>query len=88
MAQKSFFILVCPTCKGENSLRNSRPRNLKEKIIQSLPFIEIYRCKKCGWRSWKFNYSFSAQLLKRTIFYIILMLLASFIVYNILKLVV
>jgi transposase-like protein len=88
MAQKSFFILVCPTCKGENSLRNSRPRNLKEKIIQSLPFIEIYRCKKCGWRSWKFNYTISSRGLKKILLYILLMILASFIVYNILKLVV
>jgi hypothetical protein len=69
----------------DNSLRNSRPRNSKEKIIRIITFFELYRCKKCGWRGWKLNFLFKARTIKKILFYIFLMLLASIIVYSILR---
>ena len=78
----------CPSCKSENTLRNSHTRNTKEKILKTFTWFDIYRCKKCGWRGWKSNYQLSAQILRKAFFYLLLMLLASFIVFNILKLVV
>ena len=50
--------------------------------------VWTYRCKKCGWRNWKFNYLLTRRILYKILLYIILMILASFIVYNVLKMVV
>jgi len=78
----------CPSCQSETTLRNSHTRNTKERIIKTVTWFDIYRCKKCGWRGWKSNYQLSARILRKIIFYLLLMLLAAFIVFNILKLVV
>ena len=85
MAQKSIFRLQCPSCPGDSSLRISRPRNSKEKLLRFITFFEIYRCKKCGWRGLKINFLFQVSTLKKILFYLFLMALASIIVYNILK---
>lgn len=88
MPRKKIGKKRCPSCKNENSLRISRPRNSKEKLIQILTFFRIYRCKKCSWRGLKINYSFEANVIKKMVIYLLLMLMAAFIVYNLLKLVV
>jgi len=78
----------CPSCKSESTLRNSRARNTKEKTIKAITWFELYRCKKCGWRGWKMNIFFEQQLIKKIIIYVLLMIIAAFVVYNLLKLVV
>jgi hypothetical protein len=78
----------CPSCLSENTLRNSHTRSTNEKILKTISWFDIYRCKKCGWRGWKSNYQLTARILRKVFFYFLLMLLASFIVLNILKLVV
>ena len=78
----------CPSCKSESTLRNSRSRNTKEKIIKALRLFELYKCKKCGWRGWKANFVFEQRGIKKMLFYILLMALAAFVIYNLLKLVV
>ena len=88
MASGLFRKTNCPSCSEENSLRISRSRNSKERIIQLIPFIEIYRCRKCGWRGWKFDLSLNKVILKKIIVYVLLALIAAFVVYNLLKLVV
>ncbi|MBK9099637.1 MAG: hypothetical protein IPM14_16310 [bacterium] len=78
----------CPVCGNEGELRNSRARNTKERIIKYLTWYELYRCKKCGWRGWKANFTFNKSLIKTIVLYLVLMVIAAIIVYNILKLVV
>jgi len=88
MTQKSFFRSKCPSCKSESTLRNSRARNTKEKILKAIPWFELYRCKKCGWRGWKANINFEQRLIRKILFYGLLMIIAAFVVYNLLKFVV
>jgi predicted RNA-binding Zn-ribbon protein involved in translation (DUF1610 family) len=78
----------CPSCKSESTLRNSRARNNSEKIVRFISWFELYRCKKCGWRGWKANFVFEQRVIKKILFYILLMIIAAFVVYNLLKLVV
>jgi len=49
----------CPDCHSAVSLKKSRPRNLKEKIIKNITFFRNYRCDKCGWRGYKSILTFS-----------------------------
>jgi predicted RNA-binding Zn-ribbon protein involved in translation (DUF1610 family) len=88
MASYSLKKSKCPSCKNESTFRNSRVRNTKEKIIKAITWFDLYRCKKCGWRGWKSNYKFNAQSLKKLLLYFLLMMIAAFVVYNLLKLVV
>jgi predicted RNA-binding Zn-ribbon protein involved in translation (DUF1610 family) len=78
----------CPSCKSESTLRNSRARNIKERIIKAITWFELYRCKKCGWRGWRTNIILEQRAFKKIIIYTLLMMIAAFIVYNLLKLVV
>ena len=80
--------IKCPSCKSESTLRNSRARNNSEKIVRFISWFELYRCKKCGWRGWKMNIHFEQRLIKKIIIYVLLMIMAAFVVYNLLKLVV
>ena len=88
MVQNIHGGIKCPKCSEESSLRISRPRNSKERILTFISFAKIYRCKKCGWREWKINLSADAKNIKKIFIYILLMLIAAFVVYRILKLVV
>lgn len=78
----------CPSCKSESTLRNSHARNTKERIIKVITWFELYRCKKCGWRGWRTNIVLEQRAIKKIIIYTLLMMIAAFIVYNLLKLVV
>jgi transposase-like protein len=88
MPQRKFGKSKCPSCKSENNLRISRPRSSWERTIQLLTFFRFYRCKKCGWRGLKLNFSLEATVIKKGVIYLLLMLVAAFIVFNLLKLVV
>ncbi|MBE0572573.1 MAG: hypothetical protein IH618_13605 [Ignavibacteriaceae bacterium] len=79
---------ICPSCKSESTLRNSRARNTKERIIKAITWFELYRCKKCGWRGWRTNIVLEQRAIKKIIIYTLLMIIAAFVVYNLLKLVV
>jgi uncharacterized protein with PIN domain len=78
----------CPSCKSESTIRKSRARNTKEKTIRAITWFDLYRCKKCGWRGWKANFVMEQRIIKKILFYGLLMVIAAFIVYNLLKLVV
>ncbi|MCC7093579.1 MAG: hypothetical protein HND39_13625 [Ignavibacteriota bacterium] len=56
-------------------------------MIKYLTWYELYRCKKCGWRGWKANFILNKSMIRRIIFYFILMIIAAIIVYNLLKLI-
>lgn len=88
MASRNLHISKCPSCKSESTLRNSRARNMKEKIIREITWFDLYRCKKCGWRGWKANIILEQRVIKKLLLYGLLMIIAAFVVYNLLKLVV
>jgi len=75
----------CPSCKSENTFRSSRARNTTERVIKAVTWLELYRCKKCGWRGWKANIILEQRAIKKIIFYVLLMIIAAFVVYNLLK---
>ncbi len=88
MTSRNSKKIQCPSCKSESTLRNSRARNTKEKIIKAITWFELYRCKKCGWRGWKVNINLEQRAIKKIIIYTLLMIISAFVVYNLLKLVV
>jgi len=88
MAQKIIRRFKCPSCAGENTLRKTRSRNSKEKLLQLVAFLNNYKCRKCGWRGWKINITIDAKAVKKIVVYLFLVVIAAFVVYNLLKLVV
>jgi len=87
MPHRKFGKSKCPSCKSENNLRISRPRSSWEKGLQLLTFFKLYRCKKCGWRGLKLNFSLEAAVKKKIVVYLLLMLITAFVVFNLLKIV-
>ena len=85
MMIKTFQNSNCPSCSNANSLRNSRPRKNLEKLIKSVTWFDLYRCKNCGWRGYKSNLRLTAKTLKTFLIYLLLMLVSAFIVSQILK---
>ncbi len=75
----------CPSCNSHSSLRKSRPRKYRERIIKTLTIFAPYRCKKCGWRGYRARFVLTRQTIKDVILYILLVIFAGFIVYQILK---
>jgi len=75
----------CPSCSSPNSLRKSRPRKTRERLIKNLTPFAPYRCKKCGWRGFRIRFILTKQSLKNGLLYFLLIIFAAFIVYQILK---
>jgi len=75
----------CPSCLDESSLRVSKPRSSRERMIKSVTWFDIYRCKKCGWRGTKSSFRFTAAHFKRMILYLLMMIAAGLLVYQVLK---
>ena len=87
MLFESFPHIKCPSCSEVSSLRKSRPKNTKERLYRATRLVEYYRCRKCGWRGWKINWSLSSKAIHKIVIYVLLALLSAFIVYNLLKLI-
>jgi len=68
----------CPECGNIATLRRSRPKNFVETIIKSFLIYNYYRCRNCGWRGLRANFSLKKISLKNTIIYIGLMLFVAF----------
>jgi predicted RNA-binding Zn-ribbon protein involved in translation (DUF1610 family) len=75
----------CPSCKGTSTLMRSHTRDLKEKFISKFFFYKYYRCKKCGWRGLLKTIAFTGSSLLVMLLYVLLVLVAAFITYQILK---
>ena len=75
----------CPSCSSLNSIRRSRPRNIRERLIKNLTLLAPYRCKKCGWRGFRTRFIITKQSLKNGLLYILLIIFSGFIVYQLLK---
>ncbi len=70
----------CPKCKEWDSLHRSRARSLGENIIKMIPLWNIFRCKACGWRGYRFTFTFTTESLKVIGLYVVLIFIAAFIV--------
>ncbi len=75
----------CPSCTLINSLRKSHSRTIWEKIIKNATPFGVYRCKKCGWRGYRTRFILTKKSLKNAFVYLILVLIAAFIINQILK---
>jgi len=75
----------CPSCQTLGSLRKSRARSVKEKIIKLVTPYGMYRCKKCGWRGYRSKFILTKQSVKNSIVYIFLIAIVAYIVLQILK---
>jgi transposase-like protein len=87
-SQGMLYFTKCPSCKSNNTLRTSHPRNTKERILKTITWFQIFRCRKCGWRGWKLNLSIEKKVIKKIVVYILLVAIVALVVYNLLKLVV
>lgn len=75
----------CPSCSTPNSIRRSRSRNPLEIIIKHTTFFKTYRCSKCGWRGYLSTFSVTADSVKSLVFYLVLALIAGYIVLQLLR---
>jgi hypothetical protein len=70
----------CPKCSSAGSLRRSRGRNVLEQAVKKSGFLNIYRCRECGWRGIKAHFSLRSISFKKILFYIFLMLVSAYII--------
>lgn len=70
----------CPDCKKTGTLRRSKTRSTKESILKNFTFYKIYRCRECGWRGYLATLNFGMDSLKTLGFYILIAILAAFII--------
>lgn len=60
----------CPQCGSLATLRRSRPKSIIETLIKSTSLFNYYRCRNCGWRGLKANFSFKKISIKNVILYL------------------
>lgn len=70
----------CPDCKAVGVLRRSRSRNFWEKILKNLRIANLYRCRECGWRGIKSNFSIKKISLKVLFYYLLFILFVAIVV--------
>ncbi len=70
----------CPECKTVGTLRRSRGRNFFENMIKNSGFLNYYRCRECGWRGLRSNFSLKKLSWKMVFYYIIMIILTAYIV--------
>lgn len=70
----------CPECKKPGTLHRSRPRKFSEKLAKYLSLYRVYRCNSCGWRGYRFLFTFTWNSVKAIAFYGIVVLITIYIV--------
>ncbi len=75
----------CPSCTSISSLRKSHSRTILEKLIKYTTPFGVYRCKKCGWRGYRTRFILTKKSVKNAFVYLLLVLIAAFIINQILK---
>ncbi len=70
----------CPSCKSHGSLRKSKSHNNWEQFVTKFTFFRYYRCRECGWRGTKSNYTLTSISFKNLITYIIVAAVAGYLV--------
>ncbi len=75
----------CPSCTSISSLRKSHSRTILEKLFKYITPFGVYRCKKCGWRGYRTRFILTKKSVKNAFVYLLLVLIAAFIINQILK---
>ena len=70
----------CPDCKKTGTLRRSKARSTKETLIKNFSFYKTYRCRECGWRGYMPMLNFGVDSIKTLGFYILVAIIAAFII--------
>ncbi len=84
MTVKNPLYAKCPSCSSADTLRKSRGRSTFEKIVRTVTWFDIYRCKKCGWRGFKSSFMLSFRVVKKILLYILMMIFTAFVVWQVL----
>jgi predicted RNA-binding Zn-ribbon protein involved in translation (DUF1610 family) len=75
----------CPSCEVINTLRRSRARKWNEIIIKKVPIINIYTCRKCGWRGYMPTIRFTKHVMKQMIYYAVVLVFSAYVFIEFLK---
>lgn len=75
----------CPSCKASGSIKRSHSRGFKEKFVNRITFHKYYRCKQCGWRGSLATIKITSTSLLIMLLYLLMIVGAAFITYQILK---
>ncbi len=70
----------CPDCEAIGALRRSKARTTWEQVVKRSKFWNIYRCRECGWRGIRSNFSVKRISMKTVFFYLFLMFVTAYIV--------
>lgn len=70
----------CPECKKVNTLHRSRPRTVTEKLAKYFSFYKVYRCNSCGWRGYRFLFTFTWDSVKALAFYSAMVIVTFYVV--------
>ncbi len=70
----------CPKCKAVGKLRRSRAQTPWERMVKKIGISNYYRCRECGWRGKRLNFTFGKSSVKTVLIYLFLMLATAVIV--------
>ena len=70
----------CPKCGKVGKLHRSRGRNWFEHALKKTGVWDVYRCRECGWRSYKSNFSLRKLSFKTLAIYLLLILITAIVV--------
>ncbi|PJA96951.1 MAG: hypothetical protein CO129_03805 [Ignavibacteriales bacterium CG_4_9_14_3_um_filter_34_10] len=60
----------CPECGSIATLRRSRAQNFGESLIKSSGLFNYFRCRNCGWRGIRPNFSLKKISAKNVFIYL------------------
>ncbi len=70
----------CPKCKAVGKLRRSRAQTPWERMVKRIGISNYYRCRECGWRGKRLNFTFGKSSVKTILIYLFLMLATAVVV--------
>ena len=70
----------CPKCKAVGKLRRSRAQTPWERMVKRIGISNYYRCRECGWRGKRLNFTLGKSSIKNILLYLFLMLATAVIV--------
>lgn len=70
----------CPECKSIGVLRRSKARSTFEHIVKISKVWNIYRCRHCGWRGVKANFSLKKLSFKTLLIYTTIIIICAYLI--------
>jgi hypothetical protein len=75
LVPKNLYFGKCPKCKQEMTLERAKTNSKLERILLSIIRYKKYHCKSCKWYGNIFMYSFSKNLKRVLLNYLIIILI-------------